>query len=365
VPLPTNEPGPVGIVESLDDIAGVELRRESSSAETSPRSAPQTVQEPHPVLERAGTRPRENRSLRAAVLADWRLDTVFGYAISPDGHVLGESAWGHEQLVSSGIISARRLPHPRSLAGTHAALISQWCEHYYHWLADALPRFLVLERLGFGHLPLLVPPRTSAYQRDSLTLLGANEHQLVAAPADLVQPDTLVWPAFAGPSGHPPVWACREIGDRLRAAAGVGDRAPGFRRLFISRSRAAHRRIVNEDELVEALRPYGFEVVAPETLTLREQVLLFADAEIVVAPHGAGLANLLFARDASVVEIHEPDNINTCFYNLIEAVGHDYWYVLGDRFGGHAVGPSYRDILAPVAVVDSTVAEIISTRMTS
>jgi hypothetical protein len=92
---------------------------------------------------------------------------------------------------------------------------------------------------------------------------------------------------------------------------------------------------------------------------------LFADAEIVVAPHGAGLANMLFARDATAIEIHEPDNINTCFYNLIDATGHDYWYVLGERFEGHGVGPSYRDIRAPVTAVIETVAQIMGTSRSS
>jgi hypothetical protein len=129
-------------------------------------------------------------------MSDWQLDTLFGFALSPSGDVLAESAWGEEQLLASGLLRGRRVPRPRSLAGAHASLISQWCEHYYHWLADALPRFLVLEKLGLADAPMLVPRDLPSYQRDSLVLLCASADRLVPAAADLVQPDTLVWPAF-------------------------------------------------------------------------------------------------------------------------------------------------------------------------
>jgi hypothetical protein len=358
VPLPTNERGVIGSVATLES-AGVRSRRIAPLAAPARRAPALTIEsEAHPAAVAASATARSDPLLRVGVLPGWRLETEFGLVLAPTGEVLAESAWGEEQLQATGILSARRLPRASRLLGRHASLLSQWCEHYYHWLADAIPRLLVLEQHGFGDLPLLIPARPAAYQRDSLRLLGFNNFDAVRS--EIVQPDELVWPAPAGPSGHPPAWACARIGERMRTAAGAA--AGGGRRLLISRNSAAHRRVLNQAELAEALQPFGFQTVAPEELSFADQVRLFAEAQLVVAPHGAGLANMLFAVDATVVEIHEPDNVNLCFYNLADAAGHAYWYVLGERFSGHRVGPSYRDVRAPVPAVVETVERVLADR---
>jgi capsular polysaccharide biosynthesis protein len=78
----------------------------------------------------------------------------------------------------------------------------------------------------------------------------------------------------------------------------------GQRRLYVSRSDAKLRRITNESQLLPTLAKQGFEAVLPGTLPLREQVALFMGAEAIAGPHGAGLANLLFApSSARVLEI--------------------------------------------------------------
>jgi len=49
------------------------------------------------------------------------------------------------------------------------------------------------------------------------------------------------------------------------------------------------RRIINEHEVIEALATFGFVAYALEEMSFSEQVRLFSQAEMVVAPHGAGL----------------------------------------------------------------------------
>jgi hypothetical protein len=81
---------------------------------------------------------------------------------------------------------------------------------------------------------------------------------------------------------------------------------PGKRRLLVSRRDASSRRVSNEPELQALLEPAGFETVVLGELSFREQVAAFAEAEMVIAPHGAALANLLFAAPGTVVvELHQ------------------------------------------------------------
>ena len=60
------------------------------------------------------------------------------------------------------------------------------------------------------------------------------------------------------------------------------------------------RRLINEEELLEVLEKYNFQNYFFEEMTMEEQIDLFSDAEIVIGPHGAGFANILFSKNILV-----------------------------------------------------------------
>jgi hypothetical protein len=81
------------------------------------------------------------------------------------------------------------------------------------------------------------------------------------------------------------------------------------RRIYISRNDATVRRISNESELVARLSEFGFESHRLETLDIETTVAMFANAEMIVTPHGSGAFNNLFApQSATVIEIDHPRN---------------------------------------------------------
>jgi capsular polysaccharide biosynthesis protein len=46
---------------------------------------------------------------------------------------------------------------------------------------------------------------------------------------------------------------------------------------------------------------------------------MFARAKTVVAPHGTGLANILWAEDSAVLELFSP-RIKSCYYHIAETL---------------------------------------------
>lgn len=67
---------------------------------------------------------------------------------------------------------------------------------------------------------------------------------------------------------------------------------------------ARARGISGHEPLLEELHGRGFETVIFEHLTPLEQIAAMQAADIVIAPHGAGLVNMIYARpDALVIEI--------------------------------------------------------------
>jgi capsular polysaccharide biosynthesis protein len=86
--------------------------------------------------------------------------------------------------------------------------------------------------------------------------------------------------------------------------------------LFISRRDSARRRVVNEEEIARALEGWGFETVVLRDLEIDDQVRLFAAAGVVVAAHGAGLANLVFSTAPTVIELFAEDWVRPDFQAL-------------------------------------------------
>lgn len=204
--------------------------------------------------------------------------------------------------------------------------------NHYHMLIDCLPRLMLLTEprwAGLGEVQLLYAGAeptpleravVQAFGLDGARFVRVEEGRLYEVERYLMLP--FLSRQF---SGYLPRWYL----DRFRALM-LPDR-PGRRdrRLVLSRTGAAKRRLLNEHDLLEALAPLGFERVVLETLPFEEQIALFYDADAIVAPHGAGLTNLLFAEHARVVELFPTPYVVPHFYYLSKALGLPYQYVCG------------------------------------
>jgi capsular polysaccharide biosynthesis protein len=95
------------------------------------------------------------------------------------------------------------------------------------------------------------------------------------------------------------------------------------------------------------LEQAGFERVEMEQLSFAAQAALMAETAVLLAPHGAGLTNMIFApAGAQVLEIADPAYPNPNFFALAGAMGHAYWMLPAEAVGeGSALTKDLR--LAP------------------
>jgi capsular polysaccharide biosynthesis protein len=202
---------------------------------------------------------------------------------------------------------------------------------YYHFLIDILPRLGALETPGVPAPERWYAPLQHGFQREILELAGFDPGADVV-DADLVphvRAERLLVPGFPDNNLRTPPWAVEFIRGRLRDPS--LERVPG-RRIYVTRgSERNNRTVTNEREVVEMLAGRGFTVVDPGALPVAEQIRTFAEAEWIVAPHGAGLANLAFASPgASAVEMFAPDYVQYCYWKLADCVpGLGYRYLVG------------------------------------
>jgi hypothetical protein len=100
-------------------------------------------------------------------------------------------------------------------------------------------------------------------------------------------------------------------------------------RVYISRADAKTRRVINEDALLAILRPLNFIVITMSDLSARDQIQLFSQADILVAPHGAALTFMAFMDPrATVIELNRPMKNKRHFSHIAWHLDLDYYKVL-------------------------------------
>ena len=220
---------------------------------------------------------------------------------------------------------------PQEVPGRLAVIAGRGDHSYYHFLLDILPRLAAPETPGVPEPDRWYAPLQHSFQREIFELAGflPGPETIDADLVPHVRAEQLLVPGFPDNHLRTPPWTVEFIRSRLRDPA--LELVPG-RRIYITRGTARNTRsVTNEAEVVEMLAGRGFTVVDPGTLPVAEQIRTFAEAEWIVSPHGAALANLAFASPgASVIEMFPPDYVQTCYWKLAWCVpGLAYRYLVG------------------------------------
>ncbi len=221
---------------------------------------------------------------------------------------------------------------PEVLDGATAVVAVNLGAGYCHWLLEELPRLSLVPR---GEVENLILHAGSEPARAALARRGGGERIVEARRGAHRACAPLLVPAPVGRPGLPTTAALELIANFTE---GLGRGASPFgERIYVSRAKAGRRRVGNEAELRTALAAVGFETVYAEDLTWEEQIAVFRAARVVVAPHGAGLANLVFcAPGARVVELVGRGYFNPTFWRLAALRGLDYRPLVsgdGERLG--------------------------------
>jgi hypothetical protein len=210
--------------------------------------------------------------------------------------------------------------------------------NYYHWLIECLGRLRLIHESGFRP-DFYVVSNALGFQKRWLEQFGIQERQIIPANTGVsIQADELIVPSLLNNweivkfRGQPvyqkqwlPRWVC-ELYSKFRLEKGEGKE-----RIYISRAKASHRRVVNENALLPLLEKYGFAIVHLENFPLQEEFETFANAKVVVGPHGAGLASCLFCPpNASVLEIYPQYHHEADYRVLFSTTTLRYSYMIGE-----------------------------------
>jgi len=167
---------------------------------------------------------------------------------------------------------------------------------YTHWLLDTLPRLLFLRSNGYDLANFdnfLFATVSQNFHRESLADLGIDLKKVFTRQSLGHDFSVDSFSAVSNPRTRFSVNPC--VYDSVRDFFGLEETTRhAERRIFISRMGASKRRITNEEAVVRLLAEEGFEVIGLENHTISEVGKIMSEASHVIAPHGAGLANLIF-----------------------------------------------------------------------
>ncbi|GAB3855594.1 hypothetical protein GCM10028801_11460 [Nocardioides maradonensis] len=269
-------------------------------------------------------------------VADGRLVGDFGATVTPRGTLDHETSryFGVSDWREHPVFLRPTLGQVQHVPGTVLSLTTRGTAgNYYHFLYDAIARYGVLEAALPGErVDAVVVPHATGYQRQLLELARIPGPYLQPRRGLTYRADRLLVPSN-------PNWALQappSMVSWLRARLRPVDPPAGRARLYLTRGQAPQtRRYVQEDELMAALGPRGFTRLDPGSLTVQQQIDVFSTAEIIVAPHGAGLTNVTFSpADVQVLELFPSTYVHRGLWAICQALGAEYRYLVADGPGG-------------------------------
>jgi tetratricopeptide (TPR) repeat protein len=267
-------------------------------------------------------------------------------------------------------LEPEELPPLEQIDGTVAVLAGLSGNVYFHWMVDILPRVEILLGSGVNLEEIdwfLVNSCQQAFQRETLKALGIPEAKIIECDRHpYIQAKQLIVPSFSGYLG----WlsprglkflrqvflkefspeqdlhdytkttvlsGIQNLSNNAKSLSNTGfdlsDRKSYPERIYISRSKCSYRRVINDKNVIKLLSGFGFVTVLLESMSLDQQIALFAHAKVIVAPHGSGLTNIIFCQPGTkVIELVSPNYIRHYYWAIGQQLNLEHYYVTGESF---------------------------------
>jgi len=217
--------------------------------------------------------------------------------------------------------------------------------NYFHWIVDFLPRLWIIDQCQeYDNLPLIIHDNVPDKFLEALRDLDVRQRAIIRIKCGYPRSvKTLVIPSrfsYYHPQEHSsfveenvsPV-----VVDFLREHSRIPQNQAGKwhrRRLYIQRKSPPYRKLLNEKEVEELFKRYGFEFIDPSELSVREQIDIFSDTEIIAGPHGAGWTNMIFAPANARGLMLIGSEITYLYSNIAHIIGQELIHVQGRTLQG-------------------------------
>jgi hypothetical protein len=210
------------------------------------------------------------------------------------------------------------------------------CDHeknYFHWFVECLPKILLLKKYTqFDGTPLLIGKNLHPNFIKGLEKLTKGKYPIFYLDEGTIyEVKKLIYPsdlsrlldryngAFIPDKDTilSEKWI-RLVKDELMGSNNLfASEEKCKRKLYLTRRSATYRKVLNEEEIEIELLRRGFEIVDLAKCSFEYQLELFSQAQLVVAPTGATVTNMLFAPSGTKFIVFVSDH-EGMYFNLWE-----------------------------------------------
>lgn len=219
------------------------------------------------------------------------------------------------------MLQSFRLPKTKNTLSKAIIITSIWSENYYHWFMEVLPRILLYEILEIPSIMIVVNRLNGQFQKSSLKYFDQKIKFIETSKNNYIQIDE----AFIPFSTTIEVWKLNFLRQRFQKLMVESE----SKRIYISRCLTNTRSVLNEKKLLNFLGKYKFEKVILENMNFEDQVKMFYNAKIIIAPHGAGLTNLIFSqKHTKVIELFTKKRIVNVYKTISDLLSLEYYRII-------------------------------------
>ena len=228
--------------------------------------------------------------------------------------------------------------------------------NYAHWLFDIIPKIILIsQQYKIDKKDFFYLSRLNKFQKETLKLINinintkkiidANKFRHVEAKKLLAvtHPNYFNKTIFFSHSNIPAwiIYSLKKIFKKKKI------KKSNYKKIFIDRtdSKQDHCKLINNKEVVMFLRKKNFKILRLSNLKFIDQVSIFSNCKLIIAPHGAGLANITFCRrNTKVVEII-PKYIKNYEYKRVSKINKlNHQFIFLNEIKNNNNGDMYLDL---------------------
>jgi hypothetical protein len=231
-----------------------------------------------------------------------------------------------------------------------------WSRNFYHWTLECLPKVLALEEHGYTGKYIVFDAK---FIIESLKLFGISEERICYSDKNYIIKNMIIPPMYSGYDLVKNTVLIEYLRNKLLDIVGI---LQGNNRIYIKRTTG--RIVLNENEVMDILKRYDFDIIIPEQYSVRDQFRLMTNVNFSVTAHGANSTLILTQKKHSVfMEFFSSAYIVYHCAGIIKILNLDYIPVVESRdraiiFDKNKTG-QYCNITVPITIFEILISNVI------
>ena len=247
-------------------------------------------------------------------------------------------------------IGNRRQNH---LRGQYCLLASFW-DNFGHWIPEHLLKIRTLIEAGvdISKVNFIVRSNPDGFKIELLKAAGISPSQIIFWNQSFLRVEELLVPSYPQITKERLEW--------INSLIPIGSTSPfdSYKRIYLSRQKQNHRKIINEEEVQEVLQKYSFLTVYPEELSFADQVNLARKSNVLFGPQGSAFTLQIFMPKGTVLEAFPQNRIHLFNRQVAIVKGHKH-HVLVDPRGPDSTKSAENNLMIHVGLLDNSLKKII------